>query len=401
MRLLILDESWQVTGGVDTVRRFLLPALAKRAEKLVWACSLQRCLNRLENLNRSGMEIIDLHPPTQSLQGLTWAGLRRLPAGWRSKRLQANLSHSYLRQVCRKYGLTDVLEICVHHEPFPRLHLPTSGIVHDLGFRGTDAPPPSAGYREWLQHANRVITDSSFTRKQLLELHSAASERVKVLLLPATPVTASPVANETNPWQRAEPIIFYPARATYHKGHDVLLAALARLATNGVPFHCYLSGIGTNWIFRDEPAPERSINDVRELSLPYRDILRDKVTLLGRQPWPVIEQIYRASSVIAFPSRFEGFGLPLSEALSWGRPVIASQIDPLQEQAAFLQAGEQVRWFPKEDGTALAEQLKAVLTGQQPFPPFSPALRERLAAWNWDAYAGQLLDLLTTVHSPS
>ena len=30
-------------------------------------------------------------------------------------------------------------------------------------------------------------------------------------------------------------------------------------------------------------APERSVNDVRELSLPYRDILRDKVTLLGRQ----------------------------------------------------------------------------------------------------------------------
>ncbi len=399
MRLLILDESWQVTGGVDTVRRFLLPALAAQTEKLVWACSIQNCLNRLDKIDRSRMEIIDLRPPTQSRQGLAWAGLRRLPASWRPEGLQASLSHSYLRQVCRRRGLTHVLEICVHHESFPRLNLPTFGIVHDLGFRGTDAPPPSEGYRDWLQHAKRLIADSSLTRSQLLELDPTASQRVEVLLLPATPLAASPAANEANPWQRSEPVIFYPARATYHKGHDVLLAALARLAEDGVSFHCYLSGVGTDCLFGDEPSPERSINDVRQLCRPFREILRDRVTLLGRKPWPVIEQVYRAANLIAFPSRFEGFGLPLSEALSWGRPVIASQIAPLQEQVAFLQAGEQVRWFPPGDDSALANQLKAVLTNRQPFPAFSSALRERLAAWNWDAYAHRLIELMSENHS--
>jgi glycosyltransferase involved in cell wall biosynthesis len=401
MRLLILDESWQVTGGVDTVRRFLLPALAAQTEKLVWACSIERCLNRLENFDQSRMEIIDLHPPTQSRQGLAWAAMRRLPASWRPTRLQASLSHSYLRQYCRQHGLTHVLEICVHHEPFPGLHLPTFGIVHDLGFPDPTATPMRESFRGWLQHANGLITDSSMTRRQLLELDPSAGQRVKVLMLPATPLAKTPATQETNPWQRPEPVIFYPARATYHKGHDVLLAALAQLATENMPFHCYLSGIGTDLLFSDEASPERSINDVRLLCVPYREILRGRVTLLGRKPWPVIEQIYGAASFIAFPSRFEGFGLPLSEALSWGRPIIASQIDPLQEQVAFLQADEQVRWFPTGDAAALAERLKEVLTQNQPFPPFSSALRERLAAWDWDAYAHRVIELISETHFPA
>jgi glycosyltransferase involved in cell wall biosynthesis len=322
-----------------------------------------------------------------------------LPASWLPKQTHANLSHSYLRDICRQHGLTHVLEICVHHEPFPHLDLPTSGIVHDLGFRGTDAPPPSAGYHDWLQHAGGLITDSSLTRSQLLELDPAASPRVSVLLLPAAPIAAPSAPAAVNEWKRPEPVLFYPARATYHKGHDVLLAALARLAADGVPFHCYLSGIGTDGLFSDEPSLERSINDVRQLCLPYREKLRGRVTLLGRQPWPVIEQIYRAADLIVFPSRFEGFGLPLSEALSWGRPVVASQIEPLEEQVAFLHAEEQVRWFPVGDDSALAAQLKKVLTHQQPFPPFSPALGERLTAWNWHAYARRVLELLSKANS--
>jgi len=399
MRLLILDESWQVTGGVDTVRRYLLPALAARTEKLVWACSIQNCLNRLENIDRTRIEIIDLYPPTQSWQGMIWAALRRLPDGWLPNGLQTSLSHSYLRKICRHNRLTHVFEICVHQKAFPRLDLPTAGIVHDLGFPDTTSAPIHEGYRDWLQYAQRVITDSSMTRSQLLTLDPSAHQRVEVLLLPAPPVTTVPEAE--NPWRRVEPVIFYPARATFHKGHDVLLAALARLTDDGVPFHCYLSGIGTDCLFSDEPSPEQSINDVRKLCLPYREKLRGRVTLLGRQPWPVIEQIYRAANVIAFPSRFEGFGLPLSEALSWGRPVIASQIDPLEEQVAFLQAGEQVRWFPTGDDAALAEKLREVLTNHQPFPPFSAALRARLAAWNWDAYASRLLDILSTAKIPA
>jgi glycosyltransferase involved in cell wall biosynthesis len=399
MRLLILDESWHVTGGVDTIRRYLLPALAAKTEMLAWACSIPRCLNRLENLDLSRTEVIDLAPPTHTVQGLAWAALRRLPVAWLPAGLQASLSHGYLRKVCRERGITHVLEICVHHQSFPRLHRPTCGIVHDLGFPEPGVKPLYTSYRDWLHHANRVITDSTFTCQQLLTLEPSASQRVSVALLPATPVEAGITTNDVNPWKRSEPVIFYPARATYHKGHDVLMAALARLKADGIPFHCYLSGVGTDGLFGDVISPEQSIEETRQRFIPYREILSDRITLLGRQPWTVIEQIYRAANLIAFPSRFEGFGLPLSEALSWGKPVIASAIDPLEEQVAFLHADEQVRWFPVGDDAALAGQLKAVLTNQQPFPPFSNALRERISAWNWDAYAQRMIEMLENCSS--
>jgi len=401
MRLLILDEAWQVTGGVDTIRRYLLPALAAQTEKLVWACSIQNGRHNLEDFDRTNIEIVGLHPPTQTWQGLTWAGVRRLPAAWRSPNLHTRLSHSYLRQICRRHQLTHLFEICIHHQPFPDLRIPSFGIVHDLGFRGTDAPPPMEGYRQWLARGQGVLTDSTFTRNELLELNPSASPRVQTLLLPATPLKSSPPPSGPNPWVRPEPMIFYPSRATYHKGHDVLFAALARLVEEGVRFHCYLTGSGTDCLFNDEPSPVRSINDARKLCLPYREKMRDHVTLLGRQPWPAVEQIYRAANLIVFPTRFEGFGLPLSEALSWNRPVVASQIGPLVEQVTFLKAEEQVRWFPSEDANGLADQLKQVLTNRAPFPPFTNELRERITAWNWDAYACRLLEIISATSSPA
>jgi len=400
MRLLILDESWEVMGGVDTFRRSLLPAVAGLAETVIWACQVQHTRSQLGDLQLGNVELAELHPPTRSLRGIARAGLRRLPekiAPWRNRALRA-MSQSYLRELCRRHRLTHVFEICVHRQPFPHLGLPTAGYVHDLAYPNRGSSPLDEIFRDWLRHAARLYTNSTQTRAELLELVPAAVPRIEVVLLASPPVQAPP-AGAVNPWARSAPVLYYPAGATWHKGHDILLGALAKLAADNVPFHCYLSGYGTNWLFDDQPTPEENTNGARLNCRKFRDALRGRVTLLGRQPWEALEQLYQAANFVVLPTRFEGFGLPLSEALRRGKPVIASRLAPMEEQVAFYGAEEQVRWVPPGDEPALTGMLAKILAGTDHFPEFSPALRQRIADWNWEAIARKIISSLAATAS--
>ena len=392
MRLLVLDESWEVMGGVDTFRRSFLPSAARLVEKVVWACAVENSLKQLGDTRISKVEMVELHPPARSLRGLARGALRRLPDSLSHNRERARtaLSHAYLRSVCRQHRLTHVLEICAHRQPFPHLGLPTAGYVHDLAYENRGHSPLDAIFRDWLQHAVRLYTNSSQTRAELLELDPAAGNRIEVVLQASTDVQ-SPPAGVSNPYVRPEPVFYYPAGATWHKCHDVLCAALARLAAANLPFHCYLSGYGTNWMFDDTPTPERNTNDVRLGCRQFRDALHGRVTLLGRQPWPVLEQVFQAANVVVLPTRFEGFGLPMSEALRRSKPVIASRLAPMEEQVAFYGAETHVRWVPPGDEPALTAALEQFLSGTKPFPPFSTDLQSRIANWNWDAIAKKML----------
>ncbi len=399
MRLLLLDESPEVIGGVDTYRRAFAPEAAKLAETVVWACSAERRRREPHLFAAPGVTMVDLHPDRRSWQGLVWAALRRIPpkmAPWRAN-AQQWLSHSHLRKVCRRHRLTHVLELCVNHQPFPQLHRPTAGVVHDLSFFTREDPKVEAALRSWTKDAVKMFCDSAQTRADLLGLDASVAPRAEVVLLASPPVQNPPAG--PNPFARKEPVFYYPARTTWHKGHDVILGALAKLAAENQSFHCYFSGHGTDRMFNDNPSPERDTDDVRLACRKYREPLSGRVTLLGPQPWATVEQLFQAANLVVLPTRFEGFGLPLSEALRRNKPVIASRVPSLEEQVAFFGAEEQARWVPLGDEAALATALGDFLAGRLRFPEFSPALRERVAAWTWAAVARKVLTELKAAAS--
>ncbi len=310
MRLLVLDESPFMMGGVDTVRCTLLPALALQVEKLVWACAVEHTWKRLDNTQFEHVDVMDLHPPSRSARGLARAVLRRLPkrlTPWRDSAL-GWLSHSHLRQICRRHNLTHVLEICVHRQPFPHLDRPTAGLVHDLDYADRGVSPIDGVFCDWMKNAVRLSTNSTQTRAQLLELDASAGPRLEVVLLGSPPVQAPP-HEAANPWARREPVLYYPSAAKWYKGHHVLLAALVKLAAAGLPFHCYFSGSGTDLIFDEHPTGEKGTNDVRLNCFQFREAVLGRVTLLGQLPWPAVEQLYQAANVVVLPTTFEGFRL--------------------------------------------------------------------------------------------
>ncbi len=78
-------------------------------------------------------------------------------------------------------------------------------------------------------------------------------------------------------------------------------------------------------------------------------------------------RLYDSADVLAFPTRYEGFGLPLLEAMAAGCPVVASDIPVVDE---IVRHGENGLLTPREDAHALGDAIVRVIRDR--------ALREKL-----------------------
>ena len=147
------------------------------------------------------------------------------------------------------------------------------------------------------------------------------------------------------------------------KGLDVLLAALSRIV--GVPFRLEVAGAVADERFR------RSLDGLMDATL------RDRVHFLGPVPAEGMCELYRTTDVLAVPSRYEGFGIALLEAMGFGIPVIAGREGGARELVTHGRDGFLIP--PNDHGTVACDLL--ALT--------DVALREemgRSARRRWEAH---------------
>src|SRR5204862_7835912 len=84
--------------------------------------------------------------------------------------------------------------------------------------------------------------------------------------------------------------------------------------------------------------------------------LRGRVSFRGYLPQDKLAELYRGAACLVFPSRYEGFGLPVLEAMASGTPVVASTAGPIPEVA-----GDAAVLIPSRDPLALAEGVVRAL----------------------------------------
>jgi glycosyltransferase involved in cell wall biosynthesis len=109
----------------------------------------------------------------------------------------------------------------------------------------------------------------------------------------------------------------------------------------------------------------------------------DRVIRPGYVDGPTLRGIVAGATVLAFPSRYEGFGLPPLEALAAGTPVVASDLPATREVL-----GGHARLVPPADADALAAALHSVIAD----PPTAEArhlAREHAATFGWRRCAEQ------------
>ena len=176
--------------------------------------------------------------------------------------------------------------------------------------------------------ADAVLTSSRFSRDEILRLTPIPARRLHVVPLGV----AVPSAPMRRPARTPDaPFALCVGANRAHKGLDTLLAAWRSFA--GAP-PLQLLGAGTNAAGRFS------------LSAETGDVTG--VRTLGPVAPEELEWLYRHATVVVFPTRYEGFGLPLLEAAARGTPVIASEIPALLETgdgvARFVAPGDVQGW---------------------------------------------------------
>ena len=117
--------------------------------------------------------------------------------------------------------------------------------------------------------------------------------------------------------------------------------------------------------------------------------LEESITLTGWISRPAILELYSRAQFAVFPSTFEGFGIPVIEAMAGGVPLITSDIRPITDIAA----GAALLFAPG-DTKALTDAMEQFAANPALRAGYASRARERAALYTWDRAAAITLDTL-------
>lgn len=175
-------------------------------------------------------------------------------------------------------------------------------------------------YPRVIHSVTTLITISHFSKETICSEFGADPNRIEVTHLAPN----YGLLNAKSEWPAGMPklperFVFYAANTYPHKNHALLIEAVRLLkAQNALNFKCILSGhrMGEQ-------------NHVVQLIDKYG--LKDDVIWLGHVSPNALRYLYENSLALCFPSEFEGFGMPIVEAMYLGCPVIANRAASIPE----------------------------------------------------------------------
>jgi glycosyltransferase involved in cell wall biosynthesis len=267
--------------------------------------------------------------------------------------------------------------------------------VHDLGFRRFPETAPQTT-RRWLARldralagAARILAVSEATKADLVELAGVEPSRIVVTPLGVDPEVYRPAPpSEVN---RARAAFDVPGRYVLsiggiepRKNLPRLVEAFGRLPGD-LDVALVIAGGGVAWNPEGREALEAAIRRlppdragrVRRTGYVAE---RDKVALLT------------GAEVMAYPSLYEGFGLPVLEAMACGAPVLTSSRSSLPEVA-----GDAARLVDPEDADAIAGALGALLVDEAGRERLRAAGVARAAGFRWEETARRTAEVLREV----
>ena len=256
--------------------------------------------------------------------------------------------------------------------------------VHDLHAFETDLPWSNtaahrAFRRRWtamfvpiIKRADRILAVSEFTRGRLVQLLGAKEERIAIV---GNGVDSAffdvPEKVEAAEYQGRRHVVVVGG-LTRRKGGDLVLRAAQELQRQAPDLLVLVVGVGEKEF--DAPASE----------LP-------NVVRLGMIEVTELVRLLRGAVAMMFLSRYEGFGLPVAEAMAVGTPVVASRSAALPEVT-----GEAGLLVDAERPGEVAAAIKMLSQDSATWSDLSNRGRKRAAAYRWESCVDRLLAAIGT-----
>jgi glycosyltransferase involved in cell wall biosynthesis len=283
---------------------------------------------------------------------------------WKLRRLGAELLHSphyVLPLLCPTTAVVTIHD-CIHLL-FPE-YLPNRFAYHYARFMLGSA----------IRRSALVFTVSEASRADILRFYPGSDpERIQVVPNAIDPTLldepgGEEMARVRERYQIQGRFVLYAGNIKPHKNLDRLISAFGRLKQRAGHEDVKLLIIG------DEVTRYGSLRRVMEGAG-----VRQDVRFFGFVPDRTLASLYRMASVFAFPSLYEGFGLPPLEAMACGTPVVTSRLSSLPEVV-----GDAALLVDPYSVDEIAGALERVLSDSTLADDLRARGRARVARFSWE-----------------
>ncbi|OJI06361.1 hypothetical protein BK004_04330 [bacterium CG10_46_32] len=248
------------------------------------------------------------------------------------------------------------------------------------------------GYRFVLaravKKAVKIITVSEFTKRDIVRNLTVDADKIMVtylgvekMLLGTDIMRNTPQFEQmlTEKFKITKQYVLYAGSAYPHKNLERLIDAYFLLrGTYNRNWQLVLAGRTDSFYKKLSEYADTTISDPQ---------YRNDIIFTGEVSDTVLDGLYRGAKCFAFPSWYEGFGLPPLEAASRGVPVVCSKVASLPEVMA-----DAAYYCDPEDATSIAHALDVVGGSHALQDELASAGRKRAKLFTWEKTAAQTVD---------
>jgi glycosyltransferase involved in cell wall biosynthesis len=268
-------------------------------------------------------------------------------------------------------------------------------VVHDVAFRRFPETAPHMDERwlqrfeRWLGRAARVIVPSASARDDLRQLFGVPGERIEVIhhgvdAHEFRPAPDPVVADVRRRFGIEGPYALFIGGIEPRKNLELLVRAFAGMKEDRLAL--VIAGGPVRWF------PEAATHlDATIAALPGQ--VRDRVIRTGYVSEPDKLALMTGAILLAYPSRYEGFGFPVLEAFAAGLPVLTSNVSSLPEIA-----GGAAELVDPEDPAAITAALDRMVGDRDLLDNLAAAGVARVSGFTWEATARATAAALHRAH---
>jgi glycosyltransferase involved in cell wall biosynthesis len=268
--------------------------------------------------------------------------------------------------------------------------------VHDLAFH-LFPDTASGGTQDYLsrveralRRASRVVVPSEQTRRDLLDAYPFMAERVVTVPLGVDtgvfrPAPEGEVRAIRDRHGIEEPYLLFLGGIERRKNLPSMLRAYASLGDDVRP-GLVLAGPAPHWHPEGSSLLRSALDDLAPR-------VRERVVVTGWVPERDTVALLTGAEALVYVSRYEGFGLPVLEAMACGTPVLTSAVSALPETA-----GDAALLVDPDDVEAIAHGMRRILTDVSLRDGLRAAGTVRVTGFRWEETARSTARILHEAH---
>ena len=236
-------------------------------------------------------------------------------------------------------------------------------------------------FRQTVREADRIIAISERTKQDIMELGGVSADRIDVIYQSCSPRYASAVSPQQadevrSRYQLPGRFILSVGSIEARKNISEAVAAL-----NYLPEDIHLVAVGKPTDYAEQVL--KSIS---------QSALKSRVRFLHNVPDADLHALYQMAEVFVYPSRYEGFGIPVIEAIHSGLPVVAATGSCLEEAG-----GPDCQYVSPDDEKAMAVAIARVLKGAEGREEHIRRSRDYVRRFEGTDVASQVLEVYRRV----